>query len=78
MRETPQDVRHAQEYLPGEQELCQEHDNDGSTSAERLFNTDPKSSLDDHDPYNVGSQNKEGHEKIKMITFAMEGEEGHN
>ena len=85
MRETPQDVCHARDYLPGGreardlpggQELCQEHDAECSTSPERSSNTDHNSSPDDHDPYK--DEEQEGHKKIKMITFAMEGEEGHN
>jgi hypothetical protein len=87
IREIPRGVCHAREYLPGgreagdlpgEQELCQEHDDEDSSSPDRSSNPDHKSSPDDHDPYNVGSQNEEGHTKIKLITFAMEGEEGHN
>jgi hypothetical protein len=60
---------------PGEQEPCQEHDDDGSPSHKRSPDPYHKYGHDDWDLHKDNEQ--EGHEKIKMIAFAMEGEEGH-
>jgi hypothetical protein len=57
---------------PGEQEPCQERDDDGSTLPKRLPVPYHKSGTDDWDK----DKEQEGHKKIKMIPFAMEGEEG--